>query len=212
MLKDFLVPALTIISGLIATWLSFIYNSNRLKTEEIERLSRELTKRPSIPYIVEACVVRIHRCRPIPYDILKRLLRLSNAFEVIQLISPGRRYLNIFQFSVKEGVIQVSYKTPFLKPWSRAITAIIALFIVTLSYSMAVKSLMDISLFLDGSNWSGQKCLDTFISVYMLFTSMVLSIVCTIQIYVISSAPSRLSKVNELLRENIMTRPRKRME
>ena len=90
-------------------------------------------------------------------------------------------------------------------------SAMIALFIVALSYSMAVKSLMDISLFLDESGWSAQKCLDTFISVYMLFTSMVLSIVCTIQLFVILSAPSRLQKVNELLSENIMQRPRKDM-
>ncbi|EKR2483474.1 hypothetical protein G7H16_004947, partial [Salmonella enterica subsp. enterica serovar 4,[5],12:i:-] len=103
------VSFLPILVSVLALLVNFIHGSAKNKTGIIDALSKELSNNNPNPYVVQACISRIHSSRPIPATVLKKLLCYDNAFEIIQLISYGRKILDIFSFNESGGKIFVGY-------------------------------------------------------------------------------------------------------
>lgn len=64
----FFLPILVSVTALLV---NFIHGSAKNKTGIIDALSKELSNNNPNPYVVQACISRIHSSRPIPATVLK---------------------------------------------------------------------------------------------------------------------------------------------
>nr|WP_318384821.1 hypothetical protein [uncultured Enterobacter sp.] len=98
-MKAFILSVLPLLVAFVSPFLVYCQTTAKNKTVIAELLSRELAKNDPVAYLVESCVSRLHNIRPLPWSFLQKVLPLSNAAEIIYLVSTGRRTLDLFEIS-----------------------------------------------------------------------------------------------------------------
>ncbi len=97
-----------------------------------------MDKSPPCACQIESCVAELHRMKkPFPAEFLLLLPR-SHALEIIQLVSTGRRALDLFDVSVAAGRPHVQYTSAFSTSRKRTMTMAVcfvtsAFFLINLS-------------------------------------------------------------------------------
>lgn len=107
------ISVITLIAANIIPILTYRQNGDKNKLVLMDTLSRELGKEEPCAYLVESCVARLHSIRPISWAFLQVVLPCSHSLEIIQLVSSGRRILNVFDISVEDKRPVVQYAAAF---------------------------------------------------------------------------------------------------
>lgn len=133
------VPLVTVILANIIPFLTYWQNGVKNKVGLMDTLARELDKRQPCAYLVESCVARLHNIRPLSWAFLRVVLPCSHSLEIIQLVSSGRRILDLFDISVADNLPVVRYADALSDPTRRRNTMftcilLSAFFIALLSY------------------------------------------------------------------------------
>lgn len=194
---------LPIMVSILSLLVNYIHSSNKNKTGIIDTLSKELSNKNSNPYVVQACIARIHNSRPIPATILKKLLRYDNAFEIIQLISYGRKVLDIFRFNESGGKITVGYSEAYKLVRNRWLSGLLCLGALLLCYYLSVTTLIDLIISVDTMTERGSRILSTWVAlvpgVAGLLFSMIMSFLFSWQLLIILSSKQRIDQIQKLL-------------
>ncbi|EOV8839313.1 hypothetical protein ACNY9Y_003901 [Cronobacter dublinensis] len=126
----FSFPFVKLIAGNINVFLTYHQNSDKNKIALLDTLARELDKKESSAYLVESCVSRIHNIRPLSWQFLKIVLPCSHSLEIIQLVSSGRRLMDLFDIGVAGGQPVVRYAAALSDPSIRRNTMFGCVFLV----------------------------------------------------------------------------------
>lgn len=111
-------------------FLTYRQNGDINKLALLELLARELDKKEPSAYLVESCVSRIHNIRPLSWQFLKIVLPCSHSMEIIDLVSSGRRVLDLFDIGVAGGQPVVRYAAALSNPSKRRNTMFGCIFLV----------------------------------------------------------------------------------
>lgn len=122
------IPVMTLIVANVIPFLTYRQNGDKNKLALIDTLSRELGKEAPCAYLVESCVARLHSSRSLPWSFLQLVLPHSNSLEIIQLVSSGRRMLDVFDISVVDKRPVVHYSAVFSNPARRRNTMYTCIF------------------------------------------------------------------------------------
>ncbi|EKM0528784.1 hypothetical protein ACSDIA_004061, partial [Cronobacter turicensis] len=126
----FSVPVVTQIVSNINAFLTYRQNGDKNKLALLDTLARELEKKEPSAYLVESCISRLHNIRPLSWQFLKIVLPCSHSVEIIQLVSSGRRVLDLFDIGVAGGKPFVRYAAALSEPSRRRNTMVACIFLV----------------------------------------------------------------------------------
>ncbi|WP_323634523.1 hypothetical protein [Pectobacterium polaris] len=204
-MTEYIVPFVPILVSILTLLVNFIHGGNKNKTGIIDTLSKEISNKNTNPYVVQVCISRIHNSRPIPYAILKKLLRYDNAFEIIQLISFGQKILDIFKFNESGSKITVGYSETYKLARNRWGSGILCLCVIFFLYYLSVTTLLEIIISVDTMAESDSRMLSTWIGLIPevggLLFSMVMNFVFSWQFQIILFSRKRINKIQKLLDE-----------
>lgn len=125
MLEEIFKAVMTAIPVLLTCLGSYLNHRQHTGKHNVtlrEMLSREMAKSPPCAYQIESCVAELHRIKPLSSEFLLLVLPRSHALEIIQLVSTGRRALDLFDISVIDGRPHVRYTPAFSTFRKRAMT------------------------------------------------------------------------------------------
>ncbi|WP_336283586.1 hypothetical protein [Cronobacter dublinensis] len=117
-------------------FLTYRQNGDKNKLALLDLLARELDKKEPSAYLVESCISRIHNIRPLSWQFLKIVLPCSHSMEIIDLVSSGRRVLDLFDIGVEGGQPVVRYAAALSNPSKRRNTMFACIFLVILFYAL----------------------------------------------------------------------------
>ncbi|ANI83320.1 hypothetical protein [Kosakonia oryzae] len=197
---------LPIIISVLSLWTNYIHGSNKSKTSIIDNLSKELSNKKPTPYIIQACVSRIHNSRAIPFNILKKLLHYNNALEIIQLVSVGRKILDIFKLSESNNNIVVEYSDAYSTLTSRLTSMLLCLVAILIVYSTSVYLMLEIMVSIGKMNSiesenltkMGSVIFDILSLIFLMFMTFVFSW----QFIIIFTSKKRIIKIQKLINDN----------
>ncbi|EOC0003233.1 hypothetical protein ACI0X4_003100 [Cronobacter turicensis] len=126
----FSVPVVTQIVSNINAFLTYRQNGDKNKLALLDTLARELEKKEPSAYLVESCISRLHNIRPLSWQFLKIVLPCSHSVEIIQLVSSGRRVLDLFDIGVAGSQPVVKYAAALSEPSRRRNTMVACIFLV----------------------------------------------------------------------------------
>lgn len=200
-----LVPLslITLIVANIIPFLTYRQNGDKNKLELIDTLARELDKRQPCAYIVESCVARLHNIRPLSWAFLRVVLPCSHSMEIIQLVSSGRRVLDLFDISVVGDRPVVQYAAALSDPSRRrntmfACILLSVLFVALLAYTewQLLRLLFEKSL---PNNASDAAYGEVLYHVIQMLMCAVAVFVFTLQGVILKRADKRLSQIQMLI-------------
>jgi len=202
-----LLPALAVVAALLSPFLIYVQTGNKNKTALMETLAKELEKPAPVAYIVESCVSRLHNSRALPWDCLQIILRYSNAWQIISLISTGRRVLDLFEVSVTDNRVSVQYSRWFSSRRDRNRARGICLALAAFFLLVFAFAYVDVLKLLSGEQGQTAGLQDRALRFcYLLFQMFVyagfLYLFCLLQI-IIGRSENRLNIVNTLICQNL---------
>lgn len=134
------MTAVPVLLAVLTPYLSYRHNRSKHNATLREMLSREMNKSPPCAYQIESCVAELHCIKkPLPAEFLLLVLPCGHALELIQLVSTGRRALDLFDVSVTAGRPHVQYTSAFSTSRKRIIT-------MTLCFATSLFSLINFSI------------------------------------------------------------------
>jgi len=83
---------------LLMQFFTFLQMSRKDKNNLTEKLAEELHRDQPKAYVIESLVSKIHRTRSLCYTKLRVILQSDHAFEMLKILSQGRRNVNIIGF------------------------------------------------------------------------------------------------------------------
>jgi hypothetical protein len=196
------VPLVTAMLASIVPYLTYRQNGDKNKLELIGTLAKEIEKPEPCAYLVESCVARMHNIRPLPWSFLRLVLPYSNAVEIIQLVSTGRRVLDLFEISVDNGRPYVNYATALSRPVTRWLT--MATCFMSGAFFLVIMSITEWDLLKMLSEQSGGQAMygeAIYKFVQMLFCAVAFC-VFTVQGVILKRANKRLAKIQALIAVN----------
>lgn len=123
MLEIIIKVAVPVLLAVLTPYLSHRHDRSKHNVTLREMLSREMDKSQPCAYQIESCMAELHRMKkPIHAEFLLLVLPRSHALEIIQLVSTGRRALDLFDVSVLAGRPHVQYSSAFSTPRKRTMT------------------------------------------------------------------------------------------
>lgn len=200
------IPLITVFFTNIIPFLTYRQNGDKNKSALMDTLAREMDKQQPCAYLVESCVARLHNIRPIPWSFLRVVLHCSNSMEIIQLVSSGRRMLDLFVISVKDDRPVVKYSEALCKRSRRRNTMIACFFLSIFSTVLLVQTEWQLLKLLFESSLPNNVSDTTYGEVFYLLLQMLLwslaTVVFTRQGVMLKRADKRLSLICELIAEN----------
>ncbi|HHI2442712.1 TPA: hypothetical protein ACP41B_000997 [Enterobacter cloacae] len=208
----YIISLMPIIISFLALVVNFIHGSNRNKTVIFDTLSKEMSAKKPNPYVVQACISRIHSSRPIPFSILKRLLSHENSFEIIQLFSFGRKILDIFKLYESNGKIIVDYSMAYKSKKNLWASGLLCLAVMLFLYYLSVTTLLDLMMSIDFMIVRDSRMLSTWIGIIpemcILIFCLLLNFIFSWQFQIICSSKKRIKKIQKLLDEGRASKTR----
>lgn len=202
-MTKYIVSLLPIMVSVLSLLVNFIHGSTKNKTGIVDTVSKELSNKNSNPYVLQACIARLHNSRPIPATILKKLLSYDNAFEIIQLISYGRKVLDIFSFNDSGGKITVGYSDAYKLARNRWGSGLLCLCAMLFCYYLSITTLIELIKSVDVMTERDSKTLSTWIglapNVGGLLFSMMMNFMFSWQFQIILFSKKRIEKIQILL-------------
>lgn len=205
------VPLFTVIVANIIPFLTYWQNGDKNKVVLMDTLARELDKQQPCAYLVESCVARLHNIRPLSWTFLRVVLPCSHSLEIIQLVSSGRRVLDLFEISVVDDRPVVQYAAALSDPSRRrntmfACILLITFFIALLLYTewQILGLMFETSLRNNGSNAVYGEVLYKVMQM-LLYAAAIF--VFTLQGVILKRAEKRLSQIQMLIAANFSTSP-----
>ncbi|EOC1568776.1 hypothetical protein ACI1AR_004231 [Cronobacter dublinensis] len=206
MKTSFILPFIPIVISFFSLWVNFIHGNNKNKTAIIDNLSKELSSKKPTPYIIQACISRIHNSRPIPYNILKKIINYNNALEIIQFFSAGRRILDIIKLTEKNNRIIVGYSAAYEKSINRLKTMFICFLCMSFCYYASVNLTIDVIFSLDTISSLPNVALidagDELLKALGLAFFMFMTFVFSLQFFIILTSKKRIIKIQALIDDN----------
>ena len=197
------VSFLPILVSVLALLVNFIHGSAKNKTGIIDALSKELSNNNPNPYVVQACISRIHSSRPIPATVLKKLLCYDNAFEIIQLISYGRKILDIFSFNESGGKIFVGYSDAYKFARNRWGSGLLCLCAMLFCYYLSVTTFVNLIILVDTMTVRDSRMFSTWLALAPdiggLLFSMIMNFLFSWQFQIILLSKQRIDRIQKLL-------------
>lgn len=157
---------LPIVVSFFSLWVSYIQGSNKNKTTIIDSLSKELSAKKPNPYIIQVCISRIHNSRAIPFNVLSKLLCNNNAFEIIQLVSVGKRVLDILKVSECNGVIVAQYTDAYRALKNRVVSMLLCVVAIVACYSSSVYMMLKMMFSIETISIMGNKNFAEWVNVF----------------------------------------------
>ena len=172
----------------------------------MDTLAREMDKQQPCAYLVESCVARLHNIRPIPWAFLRVVLHFSNSMEIIQLVSSGRRILDLFDISVKDGRPVVQYTAALSNLSRRRNTMIACFFLGIFSTVLLVQAEWQLLKLLFENSLPNSASDAVYGEVFYLVLQMLLwataTVVFTRQGVILKRADKRLAQICVLITAN----------
>jgi len=200
------LPLVTVIFANIIPFLTYRQNGDKNKAALMDTLARELDKKQPCAYLVESCMTRLHNIRPLSWAFLQVLLPCSHSLEIIQLLSSGRRILDLFDISVVEGRPVVKYAAAFSNPSRRkntmyACISLCVFFTLLLLHTewQLLELLFDNSL---RNNVSDAVYGEVFYKVMQMLLCAAAVVVFTRQGIILKRAEARLLQIRGLIAES----------
>lgn len=191
---------------IFSLWVSFINGNNKNKTAIIDNLAMELNRKKTTSYIIQVCVSRIHNSRPIPYNILKKIINYNNALEIIQFFSAGRRILDVIKLTEKNNRIIVGYSAAYEKTINRLRAMFICFLCMSFCYYISVTLTIDIMFSLDTISSLSNVVLidagDVLLKALGLAFFMFMTFIFSSQFLIISTSKKRIIKIQALIDDN----------
>lgn len=205
------IPLVTVIVANIIPFLTYRQNDDKNKVVLMDTLARELDKQQPCAYLVESCIARLHNIRPLSWVFLRKVLPCSHSLEIIQLVSYGRRVLDLFDISVDGDRPVVQYAAALSDPLRRRntmFTCILlgAFFIALLSYTewQLLELLFENSL---SNNVSNAVYGEMLYKVMQILLCAGAVFVFTLQGVILKRAEKRLSQIQMLIAANFPAPP-----
>lgn len=200
------IPLITVFFANIIPFLTYRQNGDKNKSALMDTLAREMDKQQPCAYLVESCVARLHNIRPIPWAFLRVVLHYSNSMEIIQLVSSGRRILDLFNISVKDDRPVVQYTAALCKRSRRRNTMIACFFLGLFSTALLVQAEWQLLKLLFENNLPNNVSDAAYGEIFYLLLQMILWAVATVvftrQGVLLKRADRRLSQIFELIAAN----------
>lgn len=200
------IPLITVFFANIIPFLTYRQNGDKNKSALMEILAREIDKKQPCAYLVESCVARLHNIRPIPWAFLRVVLHCSNSMEIIQLVSSGRRILDLFDISVKEGRPVVQYAAALCKRSRRRNTMVACLLLGLLSITLLIQAEWQLLKLLFENSLPNNFNDAAYGEIFYLLLQMILwaaaTVIFTRQGVILKRADKRLSQICELIAAN----------
>ena len=194
---EIFIALIPVTGGILNSWITSLRGGRKDESDIIVQLALELKKEKTISFVLESYIPILFRCRPIPSGVLKKLLYLENSFEILQLISPCRKLLVMFDFTEHDDRIKLQYRVPFMNARNRVTCIIVCILMMSLCIYTASEKLAFILITLSQENDIGP----ILNSLYFI-GSMLGSYIFAWQLYILSSASNRFRKANALLAKN----------
>ena len=194
---EIFIALIPVTGGILNSWITSLRGGRKDESDIIVQLALELKKEKTISFVLESYIPILFRCRPIPSGVLKKLLYLENSFEILQLISPCRKLLVMFDFAEHDDRIKLQYRVPFMNARNRVTCIIVCILMMSLCIYTASEKLAFILITLSQENDIGP----ILNSLYFI-GSMLGSYIFAWQLYILSSASNRFRKANILLAKN----------
>ena len=194
---EIFIALIPVTGGILNSWITSLRGGRKDESDIIVQLALELEKGKTISFVLESYIPILFRCRPIPSGVLKKLLYLENSFEILQLISPCRKLLVMFDFAEHDDRIKLQYRVPFMNARNRVTCIIVCILMMSLCIYTASEKLAFILITLSQENDIGP----ILNSLYFI-GSMLGSYIFAWQLYILSSASNRFRKANALLAKN----------
>jgi len=202
-MTKYIVSLLPIMFSALTLLVNFLHGSTKNKTGIVDTLSKELANKNPNPYVVQACIARIHNSRPIPASILRKLLSYDHAFEIIQLISYGRKILDIFSFNETNGKITVGYSDAYKLARNRWGSGMLCLCAMLFCYYLSITTLIELIISVDTMTERNGKILSTWIglapNVGGFLFSMIMNFLFSWQFQIILFSRNRIDRIQFLL-------------
>lgn len=212
MKTSFIFALLPIAISFISLWINLIHGNIKNKTDVIDNLSQELNNKEPTPYIIQACVSRIHNSRPIPFKILNKLLHYNNALEIIQLVSAGRKILDIIEFSENGNSITVGYTNAFNTVASRFFCMVVCFGSLLLCYSASVYIMLQIMISIKGMSSLGAEEIaeigELTLKAIVLIFFMFMTFIFSWQLIIILYSRKRITKIQKLINDGYVSHNR----
>lgn len=200
------IPLVTVIFANIIPFLTYRQNGDKNKAALMDTLAREMDKEQPCAYLVESCVARLHNIRPIPWAFLRVVLPCSNSMEIIQLVSSGRRILDLFDISVEDYRPVVRYAAALSDASRRRNTMIVCILLgVFFTYLLLQTEWQLLELLYENSlrqNVSDAVYAEVFYKVMQMLVWAAAAVVFTRQGAILKRAEKRLSQIRELITAN----------
>lgn len=207
---EVILKLLTALSPLAAAGiplaLNYRQNGGRNTTALMDTLARVQEKDTYSGYLVEFCIARLHNIRPLPWSFLKEILPCSHAQAIIQQVSFGRRFLDLYDVSVHDGRPVVRYADTLGTPGKRLAAMIFyGFFIAVFMASMLWNETQLLDLFLN-NRW--RETISSEVKAMMMLYSVLMmicgGIVCMlfIQFMALALAAKRLKRIDKLISVN----------
>lgn len=194
---------LPIVVSFFSLWVSYIQGSNKNKTTIIDSLSKELSAKKPNPYIIQVCISRIHNSRAIPFNVLSKLLCNNNAFEIIQLISVGKRVLDILKVSECNGGIVVGYTDAYRALKNRVVSMLLCVVAVVACYSSSVYMMLKMMFSIETISIMGNKNFAEWVNVFPktmgLLFFMFMTFIFSWQFIIIFTSGRRIMQIQKLI-------------
>lgn len=203
----FLVPLAPVVAANIIPFLSYRQGSDKNKVALMDTLSRELDKQQPCAYVVEHCVTRLHNIRPLSWAFLRVVLPCSHSLEIIQLISAGRRLLDLFDISMVGDRPVVQYTAALSNPLRRRNT-MYACFLLSTSFIafLAYTQWQLLELLSENSlrnNIMGAVYSEVLYKIIQMLLCAAATFVFILQGLILKRAEKRLSQIRMLIADNI---------
>ncbi|EKM5744402.1 hypothetical protein PU345_003712 [Enterobacter kobei] len=203
MLTKCLFSLLPILVSIFTLWVNYIHGDSKNKNTLIDTLAKELSSKNTNPYVVQACISKLHKSRAISYRVLNKLIRYDNAFEIIQLISSGRKILDIFK--LKESGVNITveysdvYKSKSSRIWGMVLCFAVTMFCYYLSIT-TISKLLDAASTIQAQNSLISIIWDGFVpDMCELLFSMIMTFVFSWQFLILFLSSKRIDRIQTLL-------------
>lgn len=207
MLEIIIKVAIPALLAVLAPYLSHRRDRSKHNVTLREMLSREMDKSPPSAYQIESCMAELHRMKkPIPAEFLLLVLPRSHALEIIQLVSTGRRALDLFDVSVLAGRPHVQYSSAFSTSRKRTMTMALCFFtsaFFLFNFSVVYWSIVDVVFAAPFTSLSQGALISTVLyKLAVIMVSMGAMYVFQLQGIILQRSGKRLRQIHSLISVN----------
>lgn len=206
-----LAKCLPVIGTIISPLLVFLQTGVKNKATLMGLLSSEMAKPVPVAYLAESCIVKLHNCRPLPWFFLQKVLHFSNAYDIIALVSNGRRFLDLFELCETDQRFHFRYTPAFRRLRDRRITqwscfglAVIMLGFFVGCYWATLPVLFGTE---GGKSTAEPEAINNLLNIAGMVFFAAMYYVFSVQSIVLFRADKRLKRINTLLSMNYPASP-----